>query len=1447
MRGSLYKQRHANWQQKINISFLLPIFILKALIVMANHLCKIVLKVMKSVFFRPKHTKQYDEGGKTAFSLSGRGYRVALLLLLALITSATALLFTVSPAQAATSSTLNFQGRLATNTGGLVSDGSYNIEFKLYDDATAGSNLWTESRTGGNQVTVRNGYFSVYLGEVTPFGASIPWDQELWLTMNVNGDGEMSPRFKLTAVPYAFRAGALVDSGGTAKTADDFAQLAPSGVQAVNSALAALRLNQTGVGALLQLQGDGSDVFIVDKTGSTVLGSGITVGNSTNTTAGTIRWSGSDLEVYNGITWVSLTSGGGGSITLGSNIKAYGKVDGATGNALNISGASVVRNSVGNYTVTLNSALPDVNYSILATLEDSATDDSNIAITAQTTSSFTVNIGVGDNGATADVASDRNWHFVVIDDSSGGGTEVFVQSGNSFGVTAVLGTTDTNGLQIITDSNVALDFSSTGAATFNNGLTINAGGLNLNNGDVVGVDDITANTFTGSGSGLTDLSGDEITTGTIVDARLSSNISRLDTASSYSATQTFTGGAVLGNFTSTSAGAVRWTGTDFEGFDGTQWLSFTSGSSSGAPAAATFYDSTGGATIAAGVFSTINLDATLDNSDPTIVDVVGDVVTVTEDGYYEISYQVSSRLNSGTRSGFNAKLQLDTGGGYVDVAGSQSFHYGRITSEPAGTSSATAILSLSAGDSIRVQGQGVTQSFVTVADGSSLSIAKVTSASGGGGGGGLSFEQNGNTFGATAILGTIDAFGLRLVSNTVNSLEFDTSGLGTFSQLTTFSNGIDISSGGLDLSSGNITGVSTLTATSIVADGSGLTDLNGSEITSGSISSARLSSDVALLNANQTFTGLPTFSSGLTLGSSASTTAGTIRWSGSDFEGFDGIQWVSLTQSASVSSPLLEGVLAFGKINGSTGAGLSLDGASVVRNGTGNYTVTLDTPATTANYVIQLTVEETAANLDDINISVDSQTTSGFNVDIREGDNSTTADTPIDKNWHFIVFDADAVAGGGSSGGGTSFTQGGNDFSGTAILGTSAGTSDGLTFITDGSAAILVDALGDTTFVNDVTLNGALTLGTLPTPDAAAQASIFSGGTTNKGLIIQGAASQVENLFEIQDNAGNLLSGFDSGGGLVLGLSTITSSASGSQTVSFGNESGTVCLSGSTNCGFLPLAAGTYVTDATTNNTLAINKTAASGNIISLQKNGGAVFTVSNTGSLQIQSTDSAALDIRNVGGTSYFSVDTNTGIVRIGPTTADALGVLLLLDTKNDAGDPTGTDGGIYYNSSSGKFRCYEDGIWKDCIGARQVRSFVDTTADAAADNNTTNYWDIAVENNNSVPNLSPSTANKSVTGSVTFETQSSTTADRSIVARVERSIGTPAACNSGTPVGTILSTFTTNNGEQASNTMIFLDSPNTMSVVYYTLCADTATSNAGGMTINRIRISLEEANNSN
>ncbi|HEU4914840.1 MAG TPA: hypothetical protein VFT16_05600, partial [Candidatus Saccharimonadales bacterium] len=137
-------------------------------------------------------------------------------------------------ATAATSSTINFQARLLTAAGNVVPDGLYNIEFKLYNASSSsgssqgscsgdGACVWVETRTLTNRVRVVNGYLTVNLGSVNAFG-NINWDQEHWLGMNIGGttgpswDGEMTPRLKLTAVPYAFRAGSLVGGSGSNTT-----------------------------------------------------------------------------------------------------------------------------------------------------------------------------------------------------------------------------------------------------------------------------------------------------------------------------------------------------------------------------------------------------------------------------------------------------------------------------------------------------------------------------------------------------------------------------------------------------------------------------------------------------------------------------------------------------------------------------------------------------------------------------------------------------------------------------------------------------------------------------------------------------------------------------------------------------------------------------------------------------------------------------------------------------------------------------------------------------------------------------------------------------------------------------------------------------------------------------------------------------------------------------
>jgi hypothetical protein len=182
---------------------------------------------------------------------------------------------------------LNYQARLLTSTGAVVPDGTYNIEFKIYQDGDgcvgggsspcSGTLKWTETRTDADKITVKNGYFSTQLGAVTAFGSSVDWNQSsLWLSINIGGtsvtptwDGEMTPFRRLSSSPYALNAGKL---GGL--DADQFLQIAPSAVQVDSGTLDSLYLNKTGAsGNILRLQKSGDDVLILDNSGKLAIGS----------------------------------------------------------------------------------------------------------------------------------------------------------------------------------------------------------------------------------------------------------------------------------------------------------------------------------------------------------------------------------------------------------------------------------------------------------------------------------------------------------------------------------------------------------------------------------------------------------------------------------------------------------------------------------------------------------------------------------------------------------------------------------------------------------------------------------------------------------------------------------------------------------------------------------------------------------------------------------------------------------------------------------------------------------------------------------------------------------------------------------------------------------------------------------------------------------------------
>lgn len=104
--------------------------------------------------------------------------------------------------------TVNFQGKVVNSDGTNVPNGSYDFVFGIYSVASSGSPIWTETwNSGTSQVTVVDGVFRVELGTHTSLPGSVDFNTDnLWLGVNFNSDGEMDPRIRFTAVPYAFNA-----------------------------------------------------------------------------------------------------------------------------------------------------------------------------------------------------------------------------------------------------------------------------------------------------------------------------------------------------------------------------------------------------------------------------------------------------------------------------------------------------------------------------------------------------------------------------------------------------------------------------------------------------------------------------------------------------------------------------------------------------------------------------------------------------------------------------------------------------------------------------------------------------------------------------------------------------------------------------------------------------------------------------------------------------------------------------------------------------------------------------------------------------------------------------------------------------------------------------------------------------------------------------------------
>ncbi len=104
------------------------------------------------------------------------------------------------------------------------------------------------------------------------------------------------------------------------------------------------------------------------------------------------------------------------------------------------------------------------------------------------------------------------------------------------------------------------------------------------------------------------------------------------------------------------------------------------------------------------------------------------VVTINQDGLYDVTYTVSNDVTSGsTRSISQSRLSLDNGGGFSPVLGSDSFGYNRTAAGGESSSTRNILLSMDSGDQIKIEASRIagTSTILTISGGSGLTMKLV--------------------------------------------------------------------------------------------------------------------------------------------------------------------------------------------------------------------------------------------------------------------------------------------------------------------------------------------------------------------------------------------------------------------------------------------------------------------------------------------------------------------------------------------------------------------------------------------------------------------------------------------------------------------------------------------------------------------------------------------------
>ncbi len=156
----------------------------------------------------------------------------------------------------------SYQGTLRRADGNLA-NGTFNITLNIYAVVTGGAPLYNEVF---NNVVVRNGNFSVVVGDAKAIPAGLFDNANLYVGLTIAPDGEMLPRQRLFPVPWAMQAGV--------------AKLATTATLATTAQTANQLLNDTTTSLTINRGATDSTALSIVSSAATY-GAGMTMANTT--------------------------------------------------------------------------------------------------------------------------------------------------------------------------------------------------------------------------------------------------------------------------------------------------------------------------------------------------------------------------------------------------------------------------------------------------------------------------------------------------------------------------------------------------------------------------------------------------------------------------------------------------------------------------------------------------------------------------------------------------------------------------------------------------------------------------------------------------------------------------------------------------------------------------------------------------------------------------------------------------------------------------------------------------------------------------------------------------------------------------------------------------------------------------------------------------------------